>query len=146
MKKGLNYPGISIVYFCHDGKGNYLFNKRSRNCRDEHGCWDPGGGGLEFGHTVKDTLKKEIKEEYCTDVLDFEHLGFRDVHRTHNGEKTHWIALDFKVLVDRKKVKNGEPHKFDEIKWFKLDNLPKPMHSQTPFALEKYKEKLKYRH
>ncbi len=142
MKKGQDYTGVTIVYFCHDGKGNFLMSKRSTNCRDEHGCWDPGGGGLEFGHDVIDTLKKEIKEEYCTDVLDHEFLGYRDVHREHDSKKTHWIALDFKVLVDTSKVKNGEPHKFDKIDWFKIDSLPKPIHSQVPKALELYKDKL----
>ncbi|MDQ5951478.1 MAG: 8-oxo-dGTP diphosphatase, partial [Patescibacteria group bacterium] len=56
--------------------------------------------------------------------------------------KTHWIALDYKVLVDRKKTKNGEPHKFDEIGWFRIDTLPFPLHSQFPFALEKYNNRL----
>jgi hypothetical protein len=44
-----------------------------------------------------------------------EFLGFRDVHRENNGEKTHWIALDFKVLVDPKNAAVGEPHKFDKV-------------------------------
>ncbi len=142
MKKGVDYTGVAIVYFCHDGQGNFLMSKRSKNCRDEHGCWDQGGGGLEFDHDVIETLKKEIKEEYCTDVLDYEFLGYRDVHREHDGQKTHWVSLDFKVLVDRSKVKNGEPHKFDEIVWFRLDNLPEPLHSQTPTFLRNYKDKL----
>ena len=85
---------------------------------------------------------KEIKEEYCTDVLDYEFLGYRDVLRDHDGRKTHFITLDFKVLVDRKKVQNGEPHKFDAIEWFTLNNLPTPIHSQLPIFLEKYKDKL----
>lgn len=140
--KGIDFTGIAVVFFCHDGKGNYLLNKRSEKCRDEHGCWDPGGGGLEFGDSVIDTLKKEIAEEYCTKVLDYEFLGYRDVHRKQDEKKTHWIALDFKVLVDRKKVKNGEPKKFVELKWFKVKDFPKPLHSQFPHALEKYKEQL----
>ncbi len=142
MKKGEDYTGVTIVYFCHDGNGNFLLSKRSENCRDEHETWDPGGGGLEFSDTVENTLRKEIKEEYCTDILAYDFLGFRDVHREHNGKKTHWIALDFKVLIDRQGVKNGEPHKFTEIKWFTRDTLPKPLHSQFPFFLEKYKNKL----
>ena len=64
MKKGEDYTGVSVVFFCHDGEGNWLLSKRSVNTRDEHGAWDPGGGGIEFGDSVEDTLGKEIKEEY----------------------------------------------------------------------------------
>jgi 8-oxo-dGTP diphosphatase len=142
MQKGIDYTGIAIVYFCHDGEGNIVFNKRGNNCRDEQGTWDIGGGGLDLGDTVKDTLFKEIKEEYCTDVLEYEFLGYRDVHREHNGKKTFWVMLDFKVLVDKNLVKNGEPHKLDEVTWFTLDTLPKPLFSQLPNFLEKYKDKL----
>lgn len=142
MKKGVDYTGVTIVYICHDEQGNFILNKRSKNCRDEHERWDCGGGGLEFDDTVENTLKKEIKEEYCTDVLNYEFLGYRDVHRENERVKTHWIALDFKVLVDKSKVKNGEPHKFDEIGWFTLDTLPTPLHSQFPKFLKLYKVKL----
>ena len=142
MKKGEDYTGVCVTYFCHDGKGNFLFNKRGKNCRDENGRWDCGGGGVEFGDNVIDTVKKEIKEEYCTDVLDLEFLGYEDVHRENNGKKTHWVALDFKVKVDRGKARNGEPHKFDEIGWFKLNNLPNPLHSCLPKCVERYKNKL----
>jgi len=142
MKKGVDYTGISIIFICHDGKGNFLFSKRGMSCRDEQGTWDPGGGALEFGDTIENTLRKEILEEYCTDVLEYEFLGYRDVHRENNGIKSHWVALDFKVLVDPAKVRNGEPHKLDEIGWFKMDALPTPLHSQFPKALEMYKGKL----
>jgi hypothetical protein len=74
--------------------------------------------------------------------LGYEFLGYRDVHREHNGKKTHWIALDFKVLVDREKVKNGEPRKFDAVEWFTLKTLPTPLHSQFPNFLNLYKSKI----
>lgn len=142
MKKGEDFIGVAVVFLCHDGKGNILLSKRSANCRDEFGRWDPGGGALEFGDTVEETLRKEIEQEYCTTILAEEFLGFRDVHRTHEGKKTHWIALDFKVLVDRDKVKNGEPEKFDAVEWFRLDALPTPLHSQFPYFLKKYEGRL----
>jgi 8-oxo-dGTP pyrophosphatase MutT (NUDIX family) len=142
MQKGVDFIGVCVVYICHDGQGNFLFQQRGQNCRDEQGRWDVGGGGVEFGDTVENTLKKEIMEEYCTDVLQSEFLGYRDVHRKNDDKKTHWIALDFKVLVDREKVKNGEPHKFDNIGWFKLDNIPTPRHSQVLNQINLYKNKL----
>lgn len=142
MKKGIDFVGNSIIYICHDGQGHYLMQKRGIRARDEHNTWDFGGGALELGDTVAHTLRKEIKEEYGTTVLNYEFLGFRGVHREHQGQKTHWIALDFKVLVDRSQVRNGEPDKFDEIGWFSLDKMPEMLHSQLPFFLNKYKDKL----
>lgn len=142
FKKGVDHTGVAVIFFCHDGEGNYVLSKRGENCRDEKGRWDCGGGGLDVHSTVEETLRKEIKEELCADILETEFLGYRDVHREHEGEKTHWVALDFKVLVDRSKVQNGEPHKFDEIGWFRIDALPEPLHSQIPKMLEEYHSKL----
>ncbi len=142
LKRGIDFIGVSVIYFCHDGKGNFIMAKRSKNTTDEHGRWDIGGGKLEFGDSVEDTLRREIMEEYCTDVINFEFLGYRDVHRVHNGKKTHWIALDFKVLINPIKVKNGEPNKFDDVRWFTFDNVPENIHSQLPKFLENYKNKL----
>lgn len=142
FKKGIDFIGVSVVFFCHDGQGNFLMQKRGENARDENGRWDIGGGGLEFGEKVEEGMKKEILEEYGTDVVEYEFLGYRDVHREHNGQATHWVALDYKVLVDKDKVKNGEPHKFDEVKWFTLDTIPDNLHSAIPAFFEKYKDKL----
>jgi 8-oxo-dGTP diphosphatase len=140
LKAGIDYTGISIVFVCHDGKGNIVLQKRSAQARDEQGRWDCGGGKLELHLTPEETLRAEIKEEYCADVLDFTFIGYRDVHREQNGITTHWLALDFSVLVDREQVKNGEPHKFDEIGWFTLDTLPSPLHSQVHTTFESFKK------
>jgi 8-oxo-dGTP diphosphatase len=142
LKKGEDHIGVTIVYYCHDGKGNVLMAQRSTNSRDEHDRWDIGAGAVEFGERVEDVLRREIMEEYLTDVLDFEFLGFRDVHRIHRDKPTHWIALDFKVLVDSAKVGNGEPHKHQAVQWFPKNDYPENTHSQWPYFLEKYKERL----
>lgn len=143
LRQGSLVPRVSIVYLCHDGKGHFLMHKRGQNTRDEQGVWDIGGGSLDFGKTVMETLREEIKEEYGTDVLLAELLGYRDVFREHEGKETHWLALDWKVLVDPAKAKNGEPHKFDEVGWFRLDNLPSPLHSQLMSLLVDKREELK---
>jgi len=142
MKKGIDFTGVSVGYFCHDGSGNYLFAKRTDMCRDEHGKWDCGGGGVKFGEDVDAALKREIKEEFCTEPLNYEFLGYRNIHRVIDGKKSHWVAFAFRVLLARGKVKNGEPHKHEELGWFSLDNLPEPLHSHIPTTLKLFSEKL----
>lgn len=142
FKKGTNYIGVGVSFFCHDGNGKFLMGKRSKNTRDEHGTWEIGGGGIEFGHTVEYTLRKEIQEEYGTDVPKYEFLGYRDTHREHQGKPTHWIMIDFKVLVDPVKVRIGEPDMCDEIGWFSLGALPDNLHSQIPKFFEMYGDRL----
>ena len=141
MKKGVDYTGVCVVFYCHDGQGKVLMHKRSNKCRDEHGCWDTGGGGAEFGEKILDSVRREIVEEYGAEPIEIEHLGYRDVHREHKGEQTHWIALDFKVLVDPLRVKNAEPEKIQELGWFTMDSIPNPIHSQLGTFFENYKDR-----
>jgi len=143
MKKGFDYIGVGICAFCHDGNGKFVMVKRGQNARDEHGNWDIIGGGIEFGDTVEETIKKEIKEELDADVLKTEFLGYFDAHREYEGKPTHWVQLAFKVQVDPQQVKNNEPHKFDELGWFDWETLPEPRHSQFPRFFEKFEDKLK---
>jgi ADP-ribose pyrophosphatase YjhB (NUDIX family) len=145
MKLGKDCIGVCVVYICYDKDGNFVMNKRGQNCRDEVGKWDCGGGALELHETVEDRLKKEIKEEYGADVLDYKCLGFSDVHRIDINKETHWISLDYKVLVDRKQVKNGEPHKLDDVKWFNWGTIPslENLHSALAAWINKYRNELK---
>lgn len=124
-------------------RGIFSLSKRSKNCRDEHGTWDFGGGGLDLGLSVEEVFLKELKEEYCVEPISYEFTGYEDLFREIDGAKTHWSSLDFLVLVDRGKVQNGEPHKFDEIERFRLDALPSPLHSSVPGILKKFKDQLK---
>lgn len=142
MVKGVDYTGITIGFFCHDGEGNYLIHKRSDNCRDEHGCWDFGGGGLKFNESLIEGLQREVKEEYGVEPEDIEFLGHDELHREHDGKKTHWIQFKYKAKVNRELVVNNEPHKHTEVTWVTIDSLPEPLHSQIPIQLKKYKDRL----
>jgi len=142
IENGIDCIGITLIFFCHDGAGKYLLNKRSEFCRDEHGRWDPGGGALKFGESVETGLFREVAEEYRVIPQQIKFLGYRDTHRIADGKKSHWVTLDFKVMVDPNEVKNGEPEKFEAVEWFSLSDLPFPLHSQLESALDKYSDQL----
>ncbi|MDD5726793.1 MAG: NUDIX domain-containing protein [Patescibacteria group bacterium] len=128
-KRGVDYIGVTCVFFCHDGKGNLLLHRRSANCRDEQGRWDCGGGAMEFGETFEEAAAREIREEYCVEPLDLVRASVANVIRDNQGVKTHWLAVVHVALVDPSGVRIGEPEKMDEIGWFKVDELPEPLHS-----------------
>lgn len=140
--KGKSYVGVATPILCHDGKGRFFMAKRGQKCRDEHGRWDIGSGGLKHGQSAEENAIREAKEEYGADVAEIEFLGYRDVFREHDGHKTHWLSLDFALLVDPASMKNNEPQNFDSVGWFTLGNLPSPLHSQQKIFFSRYKSQL----
>lgn len=139
LQRGVDFIGVTVVFYCHDGRGNFLMHKRSKFCRDEVGNWDAGGGALEFGETFEEAVKREIKEEYCCDTKDLKLVGSYNILREDRGRKTHWIAILFTAKVNPHQVDIGEPDDMEEIGWFNENNLPEPLHSQfyTCFEIAK---------
>lgn len=142
---GVSFPGITVVFLCHDGNGNLFLTKRSNKTRDEHGRWDPGGGGVEHGQSIEENLLREVKEEYDATPLRTDFIGYFDAFRlSPEGHDTHWLAMCFAVHVDPNDVKINEPEKVDDHGWFPLDNLPSPMHSQFEKFFGLHGETLKH--
>ncbi len=56
MKIGFDYCGITTPFYCHDGNGNILMHKRTKECRDEHERWDTGSGKLEFDLSLEENV------------------------------------------------------------------------------------------
>ena len=144
LHKGVSFVGITTCFFCHDGRGNFFMAKRSQKSRDEQGTWEIGGGGLKWGETAEENMLREVKEEYNADAIEHFFLGYRDIFRSlADGTKTHWLGMDFAVLVDPKQIKIMETDMFDDSGWFTMNTLPSPLHSQQLVFFEQYKDKLK---
>lgn len=142
LRRGIDFIGVTVVFYCHDGKGKLLLSKRSNKCRDEQGRWDVGGGSMEHGETFEEAVYREIKEEYCSDVKNLQFATVKNVIREVNGLTTHWVALLFVTQLDPAQVANGDPEKIDELGWFDLDNLPSPLHSKLSEHLASVKDLL----
>jgi 8-oxo-dGTP diphosphatase len=142
-QKGISFVGVTTSFLCYDKTGQFVMAKRGKNTRDEQGTWDQGAGGLKWGFTAEDNVRREVLEEYGATAKQIDFLGYKDVFRAQpNGTKTHWLLLSFAVLVDREEVKNNEPDMLDEIGWFTLDTMPSPLHSQQKPFFERYQAQL----
>lgn len=136
LRRGVDHIGVTVNFLIHDGEGRLLLQKRSQNCRDEQGRWDIGGGAVEFGETLEEAVHRELAEEYLTKPLSITKTRSGTALRQNNGQLTHWVYVNYKVLVNPDDIKIGEPHKVDEIGWFTEETLPEPLHSMFPIALE----------
>lgn len=143
MRPGIDYIGISTPFYCHDGQGHFLLHKRSAQCRDEHGHWDPGSGELDFGLTPEANVLKEVREEYGCEGSIEGGLPPHSILRQHGDQRTHWLAIPFFIRVNPAEVKINEPDKIDELGWFGLDDLPQPLHTGFAFTLARYRSQFK---
>lgn len=142
--KGVSFVGVTTCFLMYTDEGEFFMAKRSKNARDEHGCWEIQGGGLKWGSTAEDNIVREMMEESGVKAQKIDFMGYRDVFRElPDGTPTHWLALDFAVLVDKDEVGINEPDMFDDSGWFTLDNQPSPLHSQHKKLMNKHREKLK---
>lgn len=134
--KGVSFVGVTTPFICYDEHGRVFLAKRSKNARDEQGCWDFGSGGLKVGQPIEENMRRELLEEYSVTPLKVTPIGHFELFRTlADGTPTHWIAIAHAVKIDPKKVKIMEPEMVDDSGWFTLDSLPSPLHSSIESTL-----------
>jgi len=143
MKAGVDYIGVTTPFYCNDGKGNFVMHKRSNNCRDERQRWDTGSGQLDFWQEPEESVLREVMEEYGVKGIIQEKLPAHSILRTSNGVRTHWVAIPFFIKIDVKKAKIMEPHKATDIGIFRLDKMPKPLHTGLKITMAAYPEYFK---
>ena len=87
LRPGIDYIGITTPFYCNDGNGNFLVHKRSKHARDERGVWDFGGGQLDFGQQVDDSVLREVSEEWGVLGEIQEQLPAHSMLRTLDGKR-----------------------------------------------------------
>ena len=143
MITGVDYTGIAVVFYCHDGNKNFVLGKRSRNPRAYHGHWDGGGGKIELGESPEEAIKRELFEEFgCEGKVEYVFPPSTRVF-TKDGRQNHWVVLRYLIRVNHKEVKNNEPRSIDEIGWFTIDKFPKPLLPGLEDDLKEHGAKLK---
>ncbi len=116
---------------CRDNKVLVLKTARS-------GRWELPGGRIDFGESVEQTLKREMKEELGFEKVklgNFNHIWSFVSERNRNNH--HFIILDFEIFTDEKGIKLSKEH--TEYKWIGADDLDKlNMRERQKESLKKY--------
>lgn len=110
--------GIILVY-----KGKVLLAKRcNTGCMD--GKYALISGHLESGESLKTAMAREIKEEINVDIKE-NNLNYVCVIR--RGDNDNYFNFYLSCEDFRGEIKNNEPDKCEELKWFDLNALPDEM-------------------
>lgn len=138
-KAGVDFIGVSVGAMIFNDRGELFLSKRSQKASNERGCWETPGGAVDFGETLEEAVRREIREEYDVDIDIIKQFPAQD--HLIPEEKQHWVATTFLA-----KIKTGqeptivEPDKCDRIGWFPLDKLPEPLSIITKLDLRHYKK------
>jgi 8-oxo-dGTP pyrophosphatase MutT (NUDIX family) len=136
MIKGIDFPGVTCGCICTDGNGGFLLSLRSPNCRDEQNTWEFGGGSLEFGETLEEHVRREMREELNLRLDSLKMLDVKTVLRQNGDKQSHWILFVWTgVVTNPNDIKVLDSDVVD-FKWFTKDTLPTNLHSTVPYMLE----------
>lgn len=104
-------------------KDLFLAVKRNENDDLFPGAWEFPGGHLETGETLKEGLKRELKEEIdFTD--DFEPIitHYYDEVKEKNGKLIHELEIGFLINVDSTKINVKLSNEHCDYKWLTKDS------------------------
>lgn len=136
MKKGKDYIAVGVGAAIINSNKEILLLKR--NTSPNKGAWSIPGGEVEMFETLKTAVIREIKEEIDVDINPQQALCVSD--HIIDKEKVHWVAVSFLCTIIKGEPKNKEKEKHEEMKWFKISEVPDNLSEPTQNAIKELKE------
>lgn len=107
-----------------------------RNLPPEAGCWSIVGGKLEFLESLEECAIREAFEEVGLKIA-IDRLLCVTNHRL-PAEGQHWVSPAYLGRSLSGTVRNCEPSKTREVRWFSVENLPANLTMTANNALQAY--------
>lgn len=118
---------VDIHLILHE-KNKILLLKR-QNTGYEDGSYHLPAGHMDGGESATEALIRESKEEIGIDIVEADIQLVHIMHSLTNNER---MGFFFEAKKWSGEIKNMEPEKCSELRWFDVNNLPQPM---VPYAL-----------
>lgn len=127
----LRRPVVGLVALARNAEGQVLLIRRG-----DTGEWAPPGGTLEWGETLRSTLKRELLEEAGVELLEAgEVLGvYSDPKR---DLRFHAVTMIVEAKVGPVKGAPVNPLEVLEVRFFSPTALPSPIAHSLGDVLER---------
>jgi 8-oxo-dGTP diphosphatase len=116
MKRGIDYIGVGVGVILVDSDGLVFLAKRGPKAKNERGLWEFPGGSVEFGETLANALKREMREEYGIEIEVGALLDVADHILPAEGQ--HWVSPTYLGKLVSGEPAIQEPEKCSAIGWF----------------------------
>lgn len=121
IKNKNDHPYVGVDAIILDKDDRILLEKRSLDMISYPGFWGIPGGWMEWGETVEDALKREVKEELGINIKVIRFLG--KYYDTNNLPIKRYSRIALPHLCE---IINGEPtvnqpEEVSEIGWFSFE-------------------------
>jgi 8-oxo-dGTP diphosphatase len=113
---------VGVGVLVRDNEGKVILIKRTGSHGE--GTWAPPGGHVDFGESVIETGRREVREEAGIEAGDLKVLGFTEDF--FESEDRHYITIWLQGLWLSGKLKESD-REFTEIGLFGMEDLPKPL-------------------
>lgn len=120
-------------------KGKILLLKQTK---PNGGNYTLVGGTVEAGETARQSLIRESQEEAGITLREKDLRLVHVMHKTKNVNQR--VVLYFKAYRWEGELRALEPHKFKEVEWFDLDQLPRNLTQTVKKVLRDYRHGILY--
>lgn len=121
---------------------NKILLMRRKDTGFADGFYSMPAGKLEPKESVENAIIREVKEEINIDIKNETLKAIQVMNR--NGIDRE--RIDYFFTVDRwnGEIKNNEPNKCDDLKWFDIDDLPENTIPYIKEAVINYNKKINF--
>ena len=139
MKERMKLPVSAQLFLINEDK---ILLLRRYNTGYEDGNYSVVAGHIDGNESVANAMIREAKEE-ANIIISKEDL--ETVHVMHR-KKIRGEYIDYFFFCNKwnGEIKNVEPHKCDDLRWFNINKLPDNMVEYIRVAIEHYKNNIKF--
>jgi mutator protein MutT len=143
MKRGIDYIGVGVGAVIVAPDGRLFMAKRGPQAKNERGLWEFPGGAVEFGETLAQALRREMREEFGIEIAVGALLDVVDHILPAEGQ--HWVSPSFICSVVAGEPVIQEPEKCSAIGWFTPESIPADLTQVTQVTRENLKHYLQHK-